>query len=94
MRIIIIMEDRMHLQLESRLGDAHPSLRIRAADSGRVLLELERARLQALLERGALTPVELDACHESDRQIMALVDRLGCWRDFVRGCLDDPAAAN
>lgn len=83
----------MHLQLESRLGDVSPSVQIRAADSGRVLLELNADRLRGLLDQGEVSPALLDSCRGSDRGIMALVDRLGCWREFVRSCLNEPAAA-
>lgn len=83
----------MHLQLESRLGDVTPSLRIRAADSGRVLVELNDARLRGLLDQGEVSPALLDSCADSDSGIMALVDRLGCWREFVRSCLNEPAVA-
>lgn len=84
----------MHLQLESRLGDVPPSLQIRAADSGQVLVELDCHRLQSLLDCGEVSPTVVESHSISDRRIMALVDRLGCWREFVRGCLNDPAAAS
>ncbi|MDR9436893.1 MAG: hypothetical protein RI563_08425 [Thiohalophilus sp.] len=84
----------MHLQLESRLGDVTPSLQIRAAASGQVLVELDSRRLRPLLDRGEVSPTVVESHGVSDRRIMALVDRLGCWREFVRGCLNDPAAAS
>ena len=84
----------MHLQLESRLGDVTPSLQIRAAASGQVLVELDSRRLRAMLDRGEVSPTVLESHSVSDHRIMALVDRLGCWREFVRGCLNDPTTAS
>ncbi|TDY01600.1 hypothetical protein [Thiohalophilus thiocyanatoxydans] len=84
----------MHLQLESRLGDVTPSLQVRAVASGQVLVELEPRRLRALLDRGDVSPTVVESHSVSDHRIMALVDRLGCWREFVRGCLNDPAAVS
>lgn len=84
----------MYLQLESRLGDVTPSLQIRAAASGQILVELDSHRLRPLLDCGEVSPTVVESHGVSDRRIMALVDRLGCWREFVRGCLNDPAAAS